>query len=112
MTQLRFGDGVYKSQGVLSMRIPTPNGSFIRHCFDVVQAQIPMLIGLDLLEKPGCYANNISNKLKCPSQSWTKPITRKFGHLYICWSNKEVLLTKNELVKMHKHFSIRVRRSL
>lgn len=45
-----FGDGSFRSMGALPIRIPTPAGSFIKHRFDVIKADKPMLLGLYLMD--------------------------------------------------------------
>lgn len=57
----RFGDASFRSMGPLPVRIPTLDSSFIEHKFYVVDAEIPMLLGLDLLDLAGIYANNVKN---------------------------------------------------
>jgi len=47
-TTFRFGDGDFSSLGKLPIRIPIPNNSYIPYEFDVVQPDVPMLMGLDL----------------------------------------------------------------
>ncbi len=103
-TIFQFGDGCYKSLGKLRVRIPIANGSFIFGKIDVVPANIPLLIGLDILDSQGIFANNVDNVLCCPSLGWTTPIIRKRGHLYLCWTSKDILYTKTELIKLHRHF--------
>ncbi len=73
-TTFKFGYGCYDSLVQLFMRIPTPNGSFIERKFDVVKADTPMLIGLDMLDAEGIYANNVVNKLIFPKLNWNVPI--------------------------------------
>jgi hypothetical protein len=50
MTEFRFGDGTFQSLGSIPVRIPTPEGKFIKIEMDVVQADVPMLIGLEILD--------------------------------------------------------------
>ena len=102
-TRFRFGDGSYDSLGKIIIKIPTPNGSTLVRKMDVVQADIPLLIGLDLLHEEKLVADNVRNKLVNTVSNWEMPITRKFGHLYLCWS-KSILFTKSELIRLHRHF--------
>jgi hypothetical protein len=73
---------------------------------DVVQANVPFLIGLDILDANGLTADTVSNKLKCPKGGWeTPPLVRKIGHLYLEWSYEgNILFSKSELTKMHRGF--------
>ena len=102
--EFRFGDGSFKSLGALPIRIPTPNGSFIEHRFDVVEADIPMLFGLDLLDSALLYANNVDNLLVNERLNYSIPVVRKFGHMYIEWDSAAVLFTRSELKKIHRQF--------
>ncbi len=103
-TFFRFGDGSYPSLGSMEIRIPIPNGSFLKIQSDVVSACIPFLLGLDVLDRESIVANNVTNELQSPLSGWSIPLKRKFGHLYLCLGTKEVLFTKTELVKLHRHF--------
>lgn len=103
-TTFKFGDGCYTSKGKLHIRIPTPTGSFIEANLDVVSANVPLLIGLDILDQHGIYPNNVKNLLCCPNLGWSMPLIRKRGHLYLCWTSREILYTKPELLKLHRHF--------
>ena len=100
----RFGDTIHKSLGKMYVRVPSPCGAFVPLQIDVVSADVPMLVGLDVLDKQGWYADNTTNMLVCPSTNTRTPITRKFGHLYLEWGVINTLFCKQELTKLHKHF--------
>jgi len=102
--KFKFGDGGFPSEGTLLVRIPTPDGSFIALRIDVVQADIPMLLGLDVMDREKLVANNVLNELQSYNNGWKMPLVRKLGHMYLCWSSKSVLFTKKELIKLHRHF--------
>ena len=65
-TTYEFGDGFHKSRGCMKFRIPTSNGSHIDILLDVVDADVPMPIGLDVLDDDGLVVNNLTDKLECP----------------------------------------------
>ncbi len=88
----------------MNIRIPIPNGSFSNIQLDIASADVPFLQGLDVLDREIMVANNVTNELNSPLLGWSMPLERKFGHLYLCWSSKEVLFTKRELVKFRRHF--------
>lgn len=46
----KFGSHLFESLGKLNVRIPTPDGAFINFNPDVVEADVPLFLGLDLLE--------------------------------------------------------------
>lgn len=102
--EFRFGDGSFKSLGPLPIRIPTPNESFIEHRFDVVNADIPMLFGLDLLDSSSLYVDNVDNVIVNKKLGYKMPIARKFGHMYLEWPASTILFTKSELKKLHRQF--------
>ena len=104
MKTFRFGDGVFNSLGTIPIRIPTSDESFLFLDIDVVQANVPMLVGLDILDRYYLVPDNVENLLVDKKANWKMPITRKFGHLYLEWDFSEVLYTKTELKRMHLHF--------
>lgn len=103
-TVLRFGDGSSTSKGTIRLRIPTPNESYVHLDADVIRFDIPFLLGLDIMDREGLLPNNVLNRLQTYHGNWYIPIVRKFGHLYICWNNATTLFTRNELLKLHRHF--------
>ena len=99
-----FGDGSCASLGELRIRIPLPNGSFLPLSIDVVDADIPCLLGLDLLDREGLVADNVENVLDSRRDHWKMPITRKHGHMFVEWGRQDIRFTKAELQKLHLHF--------
>ena len=73
----KFGDLYRKSLGTVSLRLPVPQGGFIDLDVDVVRADIPFLLGLDLLDANLIYANNVTNKLVNQALDWKMDIVRK-----------------------------------
>jgi hypothetical protein len=80
----RFGVGKQKSLGSLRITLPTPDSPIILE-IDVVQADVPLLIGLDVLDQNGLTADTLNNSLKCPGRGWEIPLVRKLGHIYWEW---------------------------
>ena len=99
----KFGDVKHHSLGKMNIRIPTPNTGFLEIQADVVSADVPLLIGIDTLDKFKLVADNVRNILECRTQQWSLPITRLHGHMYITWDPCTVLFTRNELKRIHKH---------
>jgi hypothetical protein len=104
MTAFRFGDGTFKSLGLIPVRIPTPDGKFINIEMDVVKADVPMLIGLEVLDRESLIPDNVENKLRSKENGWNLPITRKHGHLYLEWDFPEILFSKEQIQKLHLQF--------
>ena len=84
--------------------MPTPDGSFIHIEADVVTANIPLLLGLDVLDREQLVADNVLNQLQCHHRGWSIPISRKHGHMYVTWNISKSYYTRAELRKIHKHF--------
>ena len=49
---------------------------------DVVHSYIPLLIGLDILDKYGLHVFSVTNELECVHQQWRISLQRKHGHIY------------------------------
>jgi hypothetical protein len=81
----RFGVDKQDSLGSIAIHIPTP-ASFITLNVDVVRANVPLLIGLEVLDANGLTADTVSNKLKCQKGGWETPLVRKIGPVYLEWS--------------------------
>ncbi len=73
-------DGSHTSIGAMLVRIQTPDRSFIVVDFDVVKADVPVLIGLDLLDNYSLVRNSVKTELQSKLQGWSMPLTRKLGH--------------------------------
>jgi hypothetical protein len=80
----RFGMGKQESIGSLKVTLPTPEPHIYLE-IDVVQADLPLLIGLDVLDENGMTAHTQNNFLKCPGRGWKIPLVRKLGHVYLEW---------------------------
>lgn len=100
----KFGDGCFPSIGKISIRIPTPGQSFIHMYLDIVQPDVPMLLGLDVLDKEKLIVDNVENAVYSKKFKWSIPVTRKEGHLFLTWKFASILFTKPELRKLHLHF--------
>ena len=79
----RFANMTSKSLGKPPIRVPVPNLAFIEQLVDVVDADIPLLLGLDVLDEEGIYMNNVTNKLVHQQDGWSMNLTRKFGHMFL-----------------------------
>ena len=88
----------------MQIRIPTPEDAFLHFYVDVVPPNVPLLLGIDVLDRFQLVAENVRNVLENRKQGWTLPIQRKHGHLYLSWDASEVLFTASELKKLHGHF--------
>lgn len=102
----KFGEDQQNSLGSMRIRIPIPDHKMITERVDIVKADVPFLIGLDLLDKYKFYVNNVDNCLCSTKLNLKIPLVRKHGHLYLEWSkNDTIMYTKSELFKLHRNFS-------
>lgn len=102
----KFGSHVCRSLGRINVRMPTPDGSYVEFTPDVVEADVPLLIGLDLLEEHGMILDFSTKVISNRQRNWKLPMKFKNGHIFIEWGPKEVCLTKAELQRLHLHFFI------
>lgn len=104
-TVFRFGVDRQKSLGILSIRVPVPDGSMMVLNVDVVPVDVPFLIGLDILDKFKLIVNTVDNTLDSRLAGWSIPLDRKIGHIYLPWLKEhKVMFTKTELLKLHRGF--------
>lgn len=106
-----FGGGLYASLGSMEMRIPTPDGAFLALSVDVVRAKVPMLLGIDVLDRERLLADNVENVvLHSRLYGWKMPVVSRGagrglgGHMYLVWDTALTMYTQSELKKMHLHF--------
>ena len=60
----RFGDENFESLGQISLPLPTPNGTpRVMVDFDIVQADVPALLGMDILDREELVADTVFNRL-------------------------------------------------
>lgn len=102
--QFKFGNYLCQSSGVIDVRVPIPNGSFIAFKAHVVRADIPMLVGLDLLRKHELTLDFSSCTITQQRHNWSLPMTFKAGHVFLEWTKKEICFTAGELQRLHLHF--------
>lgn len=91
-----FGDGACDSLGTLGIRIPLPNGAYLTLTIDVVNADVPLLLGLDILDREPLVADNVANILDSRRDHWQLPIPRKYGHMFVEWGRPDIRFTKAE----------------
>lgn len=99
-----FGDGSCDNTGIITIRLPLPLGSFLPLSVDVVHADIPLLVGLDILDRECRVPDNVDNFEISRRDNCRILITRKHGHMFIVWDAAAVRFSKAELQKLHIHF--------
>ena len=99
-----FGKGSESSHGILHIRIPTPNDSYLSCNVDVVNADIPFLLGLDIMSREGLLIDLSNDVVKHPTSRWISSLTRMRNHIFLSWNAQTILYTRQELHKLHLHF--------
>lgn len=100
----KFGDGVRTSVGRMEVRMRVREGFYLPFQIDVVDADVPLLIGLDLLDLHQLIVDKVDNVLVSKSSGWKIPIARIHGHLFVQWDLHAVMFTRTELERLHLHF--------
>lgn len=80
---LQFGNDLQTSVGVMEIRIPTPDDSFISTKPEVVRAEVPFLVSIYFLDSEGLLADNVRNVVEYPCRDCVKPVPSKKGHMYL-----------------------------
>jgi hypothetical protein len=103
--QFKFGNMTLISIGSIMFNLPTPRG-VIRTKVHVVQADVPLLLDLDILDKYKLVVNNVDDQLEGRSNLpnskvlWNEKITREHGHPYLCPSFV-INLSRTQLERFH-----------
>ena len=99
-----FGGHAHDSLGRMKIIVPTPSGPK-KISTHVSKARIPFLLGLYTMEKYRWNALTTDNVLQSVDERWFMPMTRKFGHVFVVWTNTYISgYTTQQLQKMHLHF--------
>lgn len=70
-----------------------------------IDLDIPLIIGLCVLNSQRLLVNYIDNSLHFCNQDIKQPFTYKFGHLFCEWDLKErFFFSREELNRLHLHF--------
>lgn len=88
----------------MTVTLPTPDGAYIELYPKVVEADVPMLISLEVLEQYGIILDFSSRMIKQMGRKWELPMTFKNGDLFIEWNAKVVCFTIAELQRLHLQF--------
>ena len=102
----RFGNDSQASPGTMKISIPIADGFLIHEQFENFKANVPCLIGLDLLDKYYMFIDSVNNMLISPKLGLKVPLLRNLGHIYLEWHHSsKTHFTKAELIKLHRGFS-------
>lgn len=82
-----FGGTATPSLGTVDVRVPIGPTLFANLIIDIVEVDIPFLLGLDALDALGLHVNSVDERLKCDKRGISTPLARKHGHIYLEWNN-------------------------
>ncbi len=97
ISKFKFSDGVFSSLGTMQIRISTPNNSLFKIKVNVIPANVPLILGLDVLDNEKLVVNSVQKEFQATNCGWSMSLTHKHGHLFLTWNSKSILFTKSEL---------------
>lgn len=92
-----LGDVQHDSQGTMRIIIPTPDDSFLQFDTDVVTANVPLLLGIDILDREQLVADNVDNLLHSRKHGCNMSETRRNRHMFLQWNTATVLHRRAQL---------------
>lgn len=111
-TQFKFEEQLATSTGIVSIKLPIHNNTHVDLHVDVIDLDIPLIIGLDVLKSKRLLVNYIDNNLHFCNKNIKQPLTYKFRHVIYEWDIRELFFTRQELTRLHLHFMHPSSRSL
>lgn len=89
--------------GSIQVRIPINGEYFVVILARIVDVDLPLLLGLDVLSRLKAVLDFGKYTMTSTAGNCTIPLTKRMGHAYIDWQSS-ILYTEPELRKMHRHF--------
>lgn len=107
--RFKFGETAVKSLGSCNIEIPTPGG-IVEVRTDVVNQDLPFLIGLDVLDSERLNVLTVTNELECVqsgrSMGWMMPVVRRGGHVHLDFvppnAATRAFYSENQLTRLHR----------
>jgi hypothetical protein len=93
--RFRFGKQLFSSLGSFMVRVPM-HRLFVSHSLEVVDVNVPMLLGMEFIDKHRLIIDVTRNLLVHQSTNSSQPLSRKHGHVYI-ELDSDMLFTYDEL---------------
>ena len=97
----RFADEVLRSKGIIEVIIKTSHGSSLTFECDVVNSDVPMLLGLDIMRREGMVID--ISKMVLRNHEWSLPMGYAYGHLVVQLISS-TLYSRKQLIKLHRHY--------
>lgn len=99
----KFGNNTHRGHGSLTVRLPVNSDHYIDVRAHIVNVDIPLLIGLDVLTSLRATIDFADDIVSAKDDSWSIKLRRKLGHLYIVWDD-EICFMDTEVRRLHRHF--------
>lgn len=101
--RFKFASLISKSLGKMTIVIPTPS-QFIQLSVEAVTDDIPLLIGIDILDLYSLQLLSVTNELQCVTGNWKITVVRFKGHIYLQWAPILTnMFTRQQLSRLHRH---------
>jgi len=84
------------------MHVPLSQAYYLPLSIGVIPLNVPLLIGLYVLDRYGLYVNNVEDRLRSDGRDVDVPLVRKYGHIYLAWGAADHGTT-TELARVHRH---------
>ena len=81
----KFGNTRHTGLGELEVRMPVDNTYFLSIWIQVVDVNVPLLLGLDLQDAFSMNVDASRDVLRSEERGWSFDLVRKFGHLHVEW---------------------------
>lgn len=99
----RFGTHKHFGLGSLTVRIPVAPTHFISLSVEVVNINVPFLLGLDTKERYKMVLDTDKGTLSSKLEGCHISLRKNLGQLYYEWG-PNILFTESERMKVHRHF--------
>ena len=101
----KFGDRKFEGMGLLEIRIPVTDDFFLSFDVEVVNVDVPLLIGLEFLDTFKVSIDLANDRMLSRGGEWEIHLKTDQGHLFVVWNvQADILFTLPELRKCHRHF--------
>lgn len=89
----KFGEEIVPTIGIVHIGVAIGNNTHLDLKIDVVELNIPLILGLGVLCGHQIFFYYISNALKCYTHDANLPIKHKHGHVFLEWNQHTVAFT-------------------
>lgn len=99
-TQFKFGEQLATNTGIVWIKLPIHKNMHNDLHVNVIDLDIPLIIGLDILKSQRLSVNYIDDSLHFCNEDIERPLTYKFGHVFYEWDIHELFFTRQELTRL------------